>query len=100
MAAASSGERAHSMVGWLAPTSPATAVPHEPAPITATRSLMGISLRPRERPLPARTLSGVPAGLSAHARARRTAALPNLGTHVVLIPVKAFEQAKRRLGLT
>jgi 2-phospho-L-lactate guanylyltransferase len=26
--------------------------------------------------------------------------LPNLGTHVVLIPVKAFEQAKRRLGLT
>ncbi len=38
-------DRAHSETGCDAPTSPATAVPHEPAPTTATRSLMVVSLR-------------------------------------------------------
>ena len=40
MDAASSGERTHSEAGCEAPTMVATAVPHDPAPITATRSLM------------------------------------------------------------
>ncbi len=41
---ARSGDRAHRAAGCAAPTSAATAVPHEPAPITATRSLISLSL--------------------------------------------------------
>jgi 2-phospho-L-lactate guanylyltransferase len=42
----------------------------------------------------------VTAGLSAAERARRAPRHAALGTHAVLIPVKAFDQAKRRLGLS
>ncbi len=40
MDAARSGERTQSEAGCAAPTMDPTAVPHDPAPITATRSLM------------------------------------------------------------
>jgi 2-phospho-L-lactate/phosphoenolpyruvate guanylyltransferase len=42
----------------------------------------------------------VSAGLSASTRAPVHAATGHLGEHVVLVPVKAFEQAKRRLGVS
>ncbi len=85
MDAASSGERAHSAAGDEAATIVAMAVPHDPAPITATRSFMV--------PRAYGCRSGRP-----YTGAVRSTAMASLGPEVVLIPVKAFAQAKRRLG--
>ena len=99
MDAASSVERTHSEVGLAAPMMLATAVPHDPAPITATRSSMSQEttatrevLRVGPYTVPVSRATG-PAARDAH-----TAPDARLGPEVVLIPVKAFHQAKRRLG--
>ena len=63
----------------------AMAVPHDPAPITATRSFMV----PRAYGC---------AFAHPYTGTVRSTATASLGPEVVLIPVKAFAQAKRRLG--
>ena len=78
-----------------------TAVPHDPAPITATRSLM--AQEPTAAPQTASALHPytVPVPRADRAASAGTRAAPVdalLGPEVVLIPVKAFHQAKRRLG--
>ena len=77
-----------------------TAVPQDPAPITATRSFM-----PQEptaartsAPRRPRTLSRCRGPPCRQRRTRADADDRRLGPEVVLIPVKAFHQAKRRLG--
>jgi 2-phospho-L-lactate guanylyltransferase len=75
----------------------ATAVPHEPAPITATRSLVML-----QRLRPPRNASGLhPYTVPVSRVTTRTTGLSvqdvPVGPEVVLIPVKAFHQAKRRL---
>src|SRR5882757_6401814 len=52
MSSATSGERAHILVGALTATMDATAVPHEPAPSTATRGCL--------RPIRTHSQSGSP----------------------------------------
>jgi 2-phospho-L-lactate guanylyltransferase len=99
MVAASSGDRAQREAGCETPTIDPTAVPQDPAPITATRSLIALE------PTAARDGLGVdPYTVSV---SRATVPPPQdaaeaidvrLGYEVVLIPVKAFHQAKRRLG--
>ena len=99
MDAARSGERTHSEAGCEAPTMVPTAVPQDPAPITATRSLM----RTRAYGGPAaafastRTLSRC-RGPPCRQRSTRRRGRRPVGPEVVLIPVKAFHEAKRRLG--
>src|SRR5580704_17307849 len=74
----------------------AMAVPQEPAPTTATRSLMVKRLRRTRdtlhvRPYPVQvSRATLPAPFTTDARL--------LAHDVVLVPVKAFHQAKRRLG--
>jgi 2-phospho-L-lactate/phosphoenolpyruvate guanylyltransferase len=73
----------------------AIAVPHDPAPITATRSCMPKRLR-RLHPADGPYTDAVPRPPAPASEW----ALPKaaLGPSIVLIPVKAFHQAKRRLG--
>lgn len=69
--------------------------------MTATRSLICTTLgRARSRATSAHTLSRVTAGPSAAQRERRAPQDVAFGSHAVLIPVKAFDQAKRRLGVS
>ena len=78
----------------------ATAVPHEPAPMTATRSLMvqeTTAARPRCR-FRARPYTVAVPRATLQAPFGSDADDTRLGHEVVLIPVKAFQQAKRRLG--
>src|SRR5437868_15349223 len=78
MASARSARRAHSTVGELRAARAATAVPHEPAPITAVRGMR-------------KTLQ---AGVT-----HRLPLVTNwLGPVAVLVPVKAFADAKLRLA--
>ena len=97
MEAARSGDRTQREVGCVAPMRVATAVPHEPAPITATRSLfMHKRLR---RPRGALGLHPYTVSVSrvsartADASVRTRTSAPRSSSY----PVKAFHQAKRRL---
>src|SRR3954468_4788283 len=78
MVSAKSGRRAHSTVGELRAARPATAVPHEPAPITAVRGMHQTLL----------VGSSVDFALMTDW----------LGPVAVLVPVKAFAEAKLRLA--
>ena len=99
MDAASSGAHAQSESGCVAPTSVATVVPHDPAPITATRSTMHKRLgRPRSGPGVRPYTGSVPKAIVPSARLSVVSAGDRVGPEVVLIPVKAFHQAKKRLG--
>jgi 2-phospho-L-lactate/phosphoenolpyruvate guanylyltransferase len=76
-------------------------VPHEPAPMTATRSPSLISQRLRRPCLvsPIRPYTvPVSRATAPEAEAAAADAVTVLGPEVVLVPVKAFGQAKRRLG--
>ena len=98
---ANSGDRAHKETGCDAPTSAATAVPHEPAPTTATRSRHPVSLRRSPRGGTARrtyTVPQCPPAPLPDPQAPPTSPRATLGQEVVLIPVKGFRHAKRRLG--
>ena len=88
---ASSGRRAQSTVGVLTLASAATVVPHDPAPMTATRISderdMAAAYAPAE---PAAVVAAAPRGLRA----------PSLRVVdlAALIPVKSFRAAKARLA--
>src|ERR1700761_6996599 len=99
MESANSGARTQSVAGFAAPTMVPTAVPQAPPPITATRSLIAQEPTTACR-APRRDPYTVPVSRATVAPTEHAgpALDPPLGPAAVLIPVKAFGQAKRRLG--
>lgn len=101
MASARSAERAHNVVGPLAASSAAIVVPHDPAPTTATvpRPMAGAYGHPAADDDEAAPYTGpVTVGTTAAQPGDRVGGGPLLGRQAVLVPVKAFADAKRRLG--
>ncbi len=95
------GRRAHSRVGVFALVSAATVVPHEPAPITPT---LIVCVPPDVVPVFMLVPRSARLDRSACARRHRSATHPTRTSYTrrvdvaVLVPVKAFTEAKQRLA--